>query len=526
VPVPMNDPTNTSQSGLFGVSGEMATLMRSRDWSATPLGPVDTWPHSLRTVVRVLLTSRFAMWMTWGPDLTVLYNDAYAAMTLGAKHPWALGRPAQEVWAEIWPEIGPRIDQVLQTGEATWDEDLLLYLERSGYPEETYHTFSYSPIADDDGRVSGHLFVVTEQTDRVIGERRMALLRDTGVAIAATIAESELFVAIERALSASEDLPFTLIYLTDPDSDEAHLVCRAGMSPDHPAALASIPMDGRDALWPVAQVVSSGTGQVVALADTAVGSYGRRWQRPVTHVMVMPMTQPGLRRPVGIIVAGLNPARPIDQPYCGFVALLVAQLTAGVANAHAYAEERRRVQALAELDRSKTTFFSNVSHEFRTPLTLLLGPLERVMESSDALSGPVRDQIDLAHRNGIRLLKLVNTLLDFSRIEAGRMRARFAPTDLGALTTDLASAFRSAMETAGLTYVVESEPLERVQVHAIGQRDRVPDTAGRPGGPCRERHGRRHSARRAAPRVRAVPPGGRRTGPEPRRVRHRARAGA
>ena len=124
----------------------MASLMGAMDWSATPLGAVDMWPQSLRTVVRVLLTSRFAMWLGWGPNLAFLYNDAYKAMTLGAKHPWALGRPSRDVWAEIWTDIGPRIERVLHGGQATWDDKLLLFLQRSGYPEETYHTFSYSPV--------------------------------------------------------------------------------------------------------------------------------------------------------------------------------------------------------------------------------------------------------------------------------------------------------------------------------------------------------------------------------------------
>ena len=128
----------------------MATRIRDFDWATTPLGSPEHWPQSLKAPVRILLTSRFAMWMGWGPALTFLYNDAYGRMTLGKKHPWALGRPAHEVWAEIWREIGPRIEQVMETGVATWDEGLLLFLERSGYPEETYHTFSYSPLADDD----------------------------------------------------------------------------------------------------------------------------------------------------------------------------------------------------------------------------------------------------------------------------------------------------------------------------------------------------------------------------------------
>jgi hypothetical protein len=142
---------------IFAGGGETGSLMRATEWSRTALGPVQTWPQSLRTVIRILLTSRFAMWMGWGPDLTFLYNDAYAHMTLGKKHPWALGKPSHEVWAEIWQDIGPRIRKVLRDGEATWDEALLLFLERSGYLEETYHTFSYSPLTDDTGKINGHL---------------------------------------------------------------------------------------------------------------------------------------------------------------------------------------------------------------------------------------------------------------------------------------------------------------------------------------------------------------------------------
>ncbi len=162
---------------LFDQGGEMAARLRAFDWSKTPLGPPGEWPQSLRTVVRIMLTSRYAMWMGWGPNLIFFCNDAYLP-TLGVKESWALGTPAKKVWEEIWPDISPRIDHVLKTGEATWDEALFLILERSGYPEETYHTFSYSPIADDGGKIAGMLCVVTEETDRIIGERRLAVLRD------------------------------------------------------------------------------------------------------------------------------------------------------------------------------------------------------------------------------------------------------------------------------------------------------------------------------------------------------------
>src|SRR5262245_46548014 len=215
---------------LFPGRSEMSGLMRAMDWSATSLGSAEAWPNSLRTIVRVLLTSRFAMWMGWGPDISFLYNDAYAAMTLGAKHPWALGHPMSEVWAEVWPDVKGRIEHVLNTGEATWDEDLLLFLERSGYPEETYHTFSYSPVTDDAGVVCGLLCVVTEETERVIAERRVALLARNAAGIAGTNSEIDLFKALRDAIDGdSRDLPFTLTYLFDDDGGRANLVCRSGI---------------------------------------------------------------------------------------------------------------------------------------------------------------------------------------------------------------------------------------------------------------------------------------------------------
>ena len=195
-PEPEGSPENgTTSEWLAG--GELGRLIQEFDWSSTPLGPMEEWPASLKTMVRVLETSRFAMWMGWGEELTFFYNDAYAKMTLGKKHPWALGKPSKQVWAEIWDDIGPRIQQVLKSGVATWDEALLLFLERSGYREETYHTFSYSPLPGDDGRISGHLCVVTEDTDRVVGERRLKTLRASASELNSTINEQDVCSAID-----------------------------------------------------------------------------------------------------------------------------------------------------------------------------------------------------------------------------------------------------------------------------------------------------------------------------------------
>src|SRR4051812_12889015 len=202
-----------SEQGLAD-GGDVGRDLDAVAWEATPLGSPAGWPQSLRTAVSILLSSRFPMWMAWGPELTFFCNAAYRRDTLGIKHPWALGRPASEVWAEIWGDIGPRIETVLSTGQATYEEALMLFLERSGFPEETYHTFSYSPLADDDARVSGLFCVVTEETERVISERRLATLQQFASALAAANTEAEVLDAVEQQLRANDkDLPFTLTYL-------------------------------------------------------------------------------------------------------------------------------------------------------------------------------------------------------------------------------------------------------------------------------------------------------------------------
>jgi signal transduction histidine kinase/DNA-binding response OmpR family regulator len=447
----------SSDISFLAGDGEMAALMRAKDWSETPVGPVESWSQSLCTVVQIMLGSRFAMWMSWERDRTFFYNDAYRP-TLGSKHPWALGAPASEVWAEIWPAIGPRIEIVEQRGEATWDEGLLLFLERHGYPEETYHTFSYSPLPDDDGGIGGMLCVVTEETERVIGERRLRILREVATRIAATRTPAELFGAIEDLLEAERhDLPFALLYLCDAESDQLRLAAKSGLTAGHRAAPAIIEA-GRDAPWPITDLLARSAPMTIdelpiARRDLPAGP----WNQPPRQVIALPIAQQGQSRPAGVFIAGLNPYRPFDEEYRGFLGLLVGQIAAGLANARAYEAERRRAEALAELDRAKTAFFSNASHEFRTPLTLMLGPLEDLLvgAASSEIVLAQRREIELMHRNGLRLLKLVNTLLDFSRIEAGRVQSNFEPVDLAIFTGELASTFRSAMDKAGLRYVVD-----------------------------------------------------------------------
>ncbi|MSZ75649.1 MAG: PAS domain-containing protein, partial [Actinobacteria bacterium] len=238
-------------------AGDLGRDLLAVDWSRTPVGPPEAWSLSLSNAVRILLTSKFSMWMAWGPELTFFCNDAYRRDTLGTKYPWALGRPASEVWSEIWDAVGPRIDRVLATGEATWDEALMLFLERSGYVEETYHTFSYSPLADDAGAITGMLCVVSEETERMVSLRRMSTLRDLGIRVGHARTEAEAVAAACEHLAANgRSLPFALVYTFDEDGSRALLRGRAGIAADHPAAPASIAFGSADQVWPMDRIWS------------------------------------------------------------------------------------------------------------------------------------------------------------------------------------------------------------------------------------------------------------------------------
>ncbi|MEU9869644.1 SpoIIE family protein phosphatase [Actinomadura sp. NPDC048021] len=445
-------------AGVFSADREIGPDLAAVDWTATPLGPPDGWPQSLRTAVDILLSSRFSMWMAWGPRLTFFCNAAYRRDTLGRKYPWALGRPAREVWTEIWPDIGPRIDTVLGTGNATWDEALLLFLERSGYPEETYHTFSYSPLRDDAGDVVGMLCVVSEETERVIGDRRMTTLRELGSDPSVIRTEEETLAFVDRQLDRNrKDLPFTLTYLFE-DGGTARLAGATGVARDHPAVPAAMSADEPGGIWPAA-VLTRGESVLMQLDDPRFGVLpSGDWPQPPDQALVVPLPRQG-SAPYGFLVAGLNPYRQLDDAYRGFVELAAGHVAAGIGSARGYQAQRRRAEELAELDRAKTTFFSNISHEFRTPLTLIMGPVQELRASLEGAGEQVHRELDVIHRNGLRLGRLVNSLLDFSRIEAGRMQARYEPVDLPEVTAELASVFRSAVDRAGLAYTVECEPL-------------------------------------------------------------------
>ena len=272
--------------------GELGALIRGHDWADTPLGPAPAWPQSLKTAVRIMLTSRQPIWIGWGPGLTFLYNDAYKSI-IGGKHPNALGRPTADVWREIWADIGPLLATAMGGVEGTYVEEQLLIMERNGYPEETYYTFSYSPIPGDDGQPGGIICANSEDTHRVVGDRQLALLRELA---AETVQARSWRAACERSATAlardPHDITFALLYVIEPGQDVAELAAKVGLDPGAAGPGDRIALDAAGP-WPIGSVARNHTVTVVANLEAAGLGGDRNLEPPVR--------------------AGSPPARPRQQ---------------------------------------------------------------------------------------------------------------------------------------------------------------------------------------------------------------------
>ncbi len=441
--------------------GSMGENIRAFDWKRSPLGPIEHWPQSLKTSVGLMLNSQHPMWIGWGPEATFLYNDAYIQVLSQAKHPWALGKPAATVWAEIWNICGPLADKVFQKAEASFVNDVRLFMSRGDFLEETFYSFSYSPIRDESGGVGGLFCPSAEVTSKVLNARRLQTLSELA---AKSLVEKTTASACSSAAAIlaknADDIPFMLLYLFDANGKALTLEQAIGIEKGLDASPESIP-PGAPVLWPVDEVLKNHQPRVVSIGGVGGFPAGLAGQK-LSQAVVLPVLSGGQEKPWAILIVGANAARKLDSEYLRFFELVAGHIATAIQNAHVAEEERQRLEMLAELDRAKTTFFSNVSHEFRTPLTLMLGQLEDLLARKQP-PGAMDDraELEVIHRNSLRLLKLVNTLLDFSRIEAGRAQAVFVETDLATLTADLASVFRAAVEKAGLTFTVDCPPLPR-----------------------------------------------------------------
>jgi signal transduction histidine kinase/CheY-like chemotaxis protein len=456
---------------LFSGGGETGFLLSRIDWAKTALGSVCSWSPALRTMVGMVLSNRSPLVLWWGPELVQVYNDAFRSIP-ATKHPLALGQPAAECWAEIWSVVGPMIEAPLRGQPATGSEDLMLLVNRNGFLEETHFKFAYSPVPDESlpgSSIGGVLGTVAEITEEVYAGRQLATLRDLARLAGDAATGAKACELSARILGGNDrDIPCSLFYLLDTGGERADLAGSSGFEQtlrdgSLPETITFATTAAAD--WPVDRAIRDGIRSAlldrtpVVVSDVAwMGLPQGAWAEPPDQLLILPLFSPEQPQAYGAMVVAVSPHRALDDRYRTFLELASDHVATAIRNARAYQQERQRAKRLAEVDRAKTDFFSNVSHEFRTPLTLLLGPLED-MRADSALGSAQRGRIDVIHRNALRLLKLVNTLLDFARMEAGRVEARYRATDLAALTVDLATSFRSTIARAGLELFVDCEPL-------------------------------------------------------------------
>jgi hypothetical protein len=334
-------PVSARGEGAFGVSGgsELSALAEVGDWASGPLGDPREWPQSLRTAVGICLSSRFPILLWWGPELVMIYNDAYRPM-LGQKHPRALGTPGREVWGEIWDVIGPMLEQVMTGGGATWSVDQLLVLERNGYPEECYFTYSYSPITAESGGVGGVFCAVTETTERVLGERRLATLAEMA-ALAGARDRAQVVATTAGILRANAaDHPFVAVLDAPPDGDLPTL---------GDLVEKELPGLGARARYLVTDLVRqvSGTGRRLTVPgdDEAVALGIHAW-----HAYPVAVTAAQAHgRSTAVIVLSESVHRPWDPALEAYAALCATQVAAVLADVEREQHLRRAVESHREI---------------------------------------------------------------------------------------------------------------------------------------------------------------------------------
>jgi signal transduction histidine kinase/DNA-binding response OmpR family regulator len=451
------------ESTLSG-GGEMGRRIRTYDWSRSPLGPIAEWPQSLLTSLSIILNSGQPMFVAWGEEQTFFYNDAYIEALSLSKHPQALGQAFAKVWADIWSDLRPLVNKVFHNAQASFMEDMPLFMQRLGATEETYFSFSYNPIRGELGKVEGLFCACSETTNKVLNERRLKLLGELSTKALLEKTVESACVSIAEVLNNNyADIPFALLYLVEASGKQVKLA--QAIHVDHsidglsPLVVGLNESEPKPLLCSIAETIQNAQANLISVEDFNCLPLGPANQ-PIQKAIALPLIAMGQEKPMGVLLAGINPCCRLDMQYQTFHELVARQVATVIQNANAYEEQQRLAEALLEMDRAKTQFFNSVSHEFRTPLTLMLGPLEDSLadEQHPLLPKQKQRQI-LIYKNTQRLLKLVNSLLDFSRIEAKRMQAVYEPTPLARLTADLASLFRSTLEKAGLEFIVHTPDL-------------------------------------------------------------------
>ncbi|MGE0594071.1 MAG: ATP-binding protein [Vicinamibacterales bacterium] len=428
-----SDPLEFLQGG-----GEMGALMRGQDWSRSSLGPPSAWPQSLRTVVRLLLNTGHPMYVFWGADGACLYNDAYRASIGPERHPGSLGRPAREVWDEIWPIIGPQIEQVMTGGGATWNVNHLVPTTRHGRREEVYWTYSYSPIDDAHAvnGIGGVLVVCSETTEQVLAARRLTAERDR---LAQLFEQAPTFMALLRG-------PTHVFEIVNPRYQQL-----------------------------TGHRVVIGTAVAEALPETVSQGYVRLLDevfttgRPYIATGARYATPAGSDQAERFLDFVYQPIRDADEVVTG-IFVVGSDVTDRTAAELRSLEMSRQ---LTEAGRVKDEFLATLAHELRNPLAPIRSALDLIRLAPTDLH-IVRSASDIMGRQLIRVVRLIDDLLDVSRVSRGVVRLQRQTVTLGALVSEAIETCRPSLDDArhalsvqvAEDVVLDVDPTRMVQVLA------------------------------------------------------------
>lgn len=339
-------PAGAWRARLFGGASGMALRMRQIDWENTPLGAPESWSHAMRTTLGLCLGSRLPSSIYWGPQHILLYNDAFASL-LGTKHPWALLQSAESVWPEIFDLMLPMLRASYYHGESAGMEDSPSFINRRGYLEEFYCTYSYTPIVNEYDAIEGVLITVPETSTRVIAERRLHTLQRLGLSTRrARHSEETLRVAAEVIAENPYDVPFASLYLCDEDGEQAKLCAVANIETGAPLSPEVLRADSDS---PLAHFVTREPRPLLQFIDVTAAMQPLplgAWQIPAQQLAVLSLVSPDTRAPRAVVVAGISPHKRLDDDHITFFRMLADQVMRALGEAFAHQQEDDRIKAL------------------------------------------------------------------------------------------------------------------------------------------------------------------------------------
>ncbi|CAG8442393.1 9607_t:CDS:10 [Scutellospora calospora] len=462
------------------------------DWSTTSLGPIDSWDPTIKTAFNICLQSAFPITIFVPPDWNQFYNEACIPI-IKAKHPYVFGKPTIEGFYEAAHFMIPEFESVREKGKGIFKKDNCAELQRDGYIEETYFDYTMSPIFKKDGTFCGIFSLTLETTQRVLNTRRLSLLGKFGHQISDVKSlESACRIITNTLRDNNADIPYALIYFIEHKSTAASesLIARLISTtfddnsknkrrfPEYfpeTHELINLNKDSNKShntyielkrttatysflkceSWPIYLAIKDGQHVKVLLKDES-------------QAVLLPIKISSCKGQVlsVVLICGINRRCTLDEQYMEFLQLVKTQVNAYLQQGNSVEEEKKSSNILINLNSQKIMFFQGISHELKTPLTLMLSPLDDVINECPQ-EAPIMSYLQTIRRNSRRLLKLVNTLLQFSNMETDQLEANYRETNIAEFTRELVSDFENMAKSLGLDYIIDIPHSEEF-IKAVG----------------------------------------------------------